>query len=574
MPKLAYPISSIFIAFALLFSGCKSRPNIPWFGEKKSPNTGDAQVPGGEQADAPDTAAITLYDSIVAGLKAQHAGEENKTWFASKSLIEGEWLADSPKTYWNIEASKLPKDFACEAGNIGCDLVFERRLCNTQADCDSTNTMCQELFASVSKPGEMPKKMCLGSGDKVIDDYYGTMVKTEKHLEISSLTLPSGRFYKAMINALAFLSHKNPSTGVRILISSVSGLVPQNLVTKPKSVLDDIVKDILKANGDSKKLRMNLAYLYKINLLKPKDSSWNHTKIILADSNHILQGGHNFLDPDYVSTRPIFDLSMHASGSAGIGVQKFVDEMWAKADPVASNLEKGEKVLPPSTSDSNVGKTLTIGMGRMGHFGANSSDDGFNILLKTAKKSIILAQQDLFNNIDTIGTPEASHALPALIDAIFRGLNVKIAQSSSTKLLGYGTVSPEEASKLVLKAVMKEAADRKFVPPAHQTLGEYLCEKLEYAPFIFSESIMREWPEAVPASGGKKENQEDRLVGVHPKLIIVDETGFYLGSQNFYPSNLQEFGLFVSDSRITRQILDQYWNKIWVNSSKHKMPCR
>lgn len=355
-----------------------------------------------------------------------------------------------------------------------------------------------------------------------------------------------------MINAFAYLTHKNPETSIRMLLSSTDGITP-NFLNPSSKIMGEILKEVDAAGGDQKKIKMNYGYL------SDKKASWNHTKIVLADAKHVLQGGHNFLDPDYVKEQPIFDLSMHASGGVRLGVQHFVNTMWDKAGPWASNFGKNERIVPPSPADAGEGKTLIVGMGRMGTLGDNASDEGFRLLLKSAKKTIYLAQQDIYNDIAKLGA-KPSHALPELVDAILRGVHVKIAQSSSTVFLGYGMVAPEKAAKMLQEAVQKEAAARKFVPPDDLSLGEYLCRQLEYAPFLFNSKVLK-WP-------------DNSAIGVHPKLIIIDETGFYMGSQNFYPSDLQEFGLFISDSRITRQLLEGYWDKIWANSSLNKVACR
>ncbi len=229
-------------------ASCKKKPDLPWVKSKDKPNsengTGNNQGPSTDPSkptgELPDKAAEDLFQLVVDGLKAKHQSAENHTWFTSKALIEGDWIAYSPKGYWGKDATNLPKGYDCKSGNTGCDPVFERKLCSADSECADSHTQCQELLASVAKPGELPKKMCLGSGDKVIDDYYSVMVKTEKHLEISSLTLPSGRFRKAMINAFAYLSHKNPETSIRMLLSSTDGITP-NILNPSSKIMGQIL---------------------------------------------------------------------------------------------------------------------------------------------------------------------------------------------------------------------------------------------------------------------------------------------------------------------------------------------
>jgi phosphatidylserine/phosphatidylglycerophosphate/cardiolipin synthase-like enzyme len=404
----------------------------------------------------------------------------------------------------------------------------------------------------VSKEGAAAKSMCLGSGDSLMDDYYFTLTKAKTHLEISSLTFPSGNFRKVLVNALSLLSHRQTSPTIRMIFSSLDGITP-NFLNKPDKVLDALLKDVAAVGGNTANLKINLAYL------SDKKVSWNHAKIVLADSYYVLQGGHNFLDPDYVKESPIFDLSMHASGSVGYGVQKFVNALWAHANPVASNLKNDERIVPPFSKDPSEGRARVIGMGRLGSFGDQPSDDGFTALLNASKKSIYFAQQDMFNDIVKLGA-KPSLSLPALINALYRGVSVKVAQSSSTKFLGYGMIAPEKALSLLLEAATKEGEARKFVPEGGISIREYLCRHIEYAPMLFNSAITI-WP-----------NGEQ--IGVHPKLIIADEVSFYLGSQNFYPSDLQEFGLLVSDTKTTKELIANYWAPIWEESQKKKVECK
>ncbi len=499
-----------------------------------------------------DTAAEEMHESIVSELRLKHSKFENQTWFESRALIEGDWVAHSPKNYWKKDLLTLPAGYACKKDNPGCDPQFERKLCSSDMQCLSTHTQCVPLQASIKKVGATAKSMCLGSGDPLMDNYYFALTRAEKHLEISSLTLPSGRFKQVLINALSILSQRESPPTIRILLSSLDGISP-NFINPPQKVLDGLLKDIASVGGQPERLMINLGFL------SDKKLSWNHAKIVLADANHVLQGGHNFLDPDYLREQPIFDLSMHASGSLGIGVQNFVNTLWSKANPVASNLKDNARIAPPVQAETMRGSARVIGLGRMGMVGNNASDDGMSALLKASRKSIYFAQQDMFNDIVKLG-PKPSRSLPELIDAILRGVTVRVAQSSSTVFLGYGMIAPEKALGLLLEAVTREANARKFVPEGGMSLREYLCHQIEYAPLLFNAALSK-WPNG-------------DAIGVHPKLIIADEVGFYMGSQNFYPSDLQEFGLLVSDTKITRQLLANYWNPIWEQSRQKKVECK
>ena len=59
----------------------------------------------------------------------------------------------------------------------------------------------------------------------------------------------------------------------------------------------------------------------------------------------------------------------------------------------------------------------------------------------------------------------------------------------------------------------------------------------------------------------------------HAKIYIIDDTHFYVGSDNFYTSGnvkgLQEYGHLVEGQAETQGFISDYWSKLWENSSKH-----
>ncbi len=44
---------------------------------------------------------------------------------------------------------------------------------------------------------------------------------------------------------------------------------------------------------------------------------------------------------------------------------------------------------------------------------------------------------------------------------------------------------------------------------------------------------------------------------------MVDDRYFYLGSDNLYPVDLQEFGYIVDDRAAAATLLRDYWNPLW-----------
>jgi phosphatidylserine/phosphatidylglycerophosphate/cardiolipin synthase-like enzyme len=191
-------------------------------------------------------------------------------------------------------------------------------------------------------------------------------------------------------------------------------------------------------------------------------------------------------------------------------------------------------------------------------------------MLDHAKASVYLAQEDIFSKIPLPIVPDIqqkfnlgdSAALPALVKAILRGVQIKIVQTDQVGdgADGYGMMDAQEAQAYIIESLLKEARKQGVKPTDGQSLTQYLCSMFEIAPWRFTASE-RLW-------GDNK-----RKIGSHPKIIIVDRAVFYLGSHNFYPASLQEFGVIVTDDGVTRELLTNYWDKLWSASAPDRIGC-
>jgi phosphatidylserine/phosphatidylglycerophosphate/cardiolipin synthase-like enzyme len=59
----------------------------------------------------------------------------------------------------------------------------------------------------------------------------------------------------------------------------------------------------------------------------------------------------------------------------------------------------------------------------------------------------------------------------------------------------------------------------------------------------------------------------------HAKVYIIDDTHFYVGSDNMYmsasPQGLQEYGYLIEGQLETQQFIEDYWKPLWQNSKNH-----
>ncbi len=497
--------------------------------------------------------AHEIHDEIVAKLKLSNPLGEDSLWSSTKVQMQPDWIVQGPDRIWGATADQIPDSLDCDLRSPDCDKDFKRQHCTLDRDCQTVSTQCVPLLASITKLGQSPTKMCLGMGDSLMDRFYSVLTSADHELDFVSLSMPSGRFYTVMINALAFLSQKDSVPSIRLLFSgNVAGLPGLNSTSSIMKKITDSMKST--APQTYHRLHMNLAWL-------GKDASWNHAKIIVADGNRALQGGHNFWDAQYLSARTIFDLSMEYRGEGAAAARNFVNSLWNAVDQKYFSSYPADlgRMANFSGSASDTGDVEIITVGRLGTFGDNVSEKGIQYLIDSATTSIALIQQDLYNFFILPLPLFRTFAFDNIVNAAARGVHVKMILSNQHAYNGYSTINGPVEYKTFLDAlVQKFRVDQGMSKEAAEKTA---CERIVTAPFRFSRSIGF-WP-------GKKDEQP----GLHTKFLMVDDAAFYLGSHNLYPANLQEFGNIVTDAPVTAQIRSQYWDRVWNESESVVMAC-
>jgi phosphatidylserine/phosphatidylglycerophosphate/cardiolipin synthase-like enzyme len=87
---------------------------------------------------------------------------------------------------------------------------------------------------------------------------------------------------------------------------------------------------------------------------------------------------------------------------------------------------------------------------------------------------------------------------------------------------------------------------------------DILCKRLHVAPLRFGPDNV--WDQEYTTWWG---NEYQLGFANHAKTIIIDSQAFYVGSHNFYPMNLQEYGLIVDDQKHASQYMKEYWEPMW-----------
>jgi phosphatidylserine/phosphatidylglycerophosphate/cardiolipin synthase-like enzyme len=507
--------------------------------------------------------------SVVAALIAGgHLTSVNKTWGLSlDNKLDTSWLVQTPiAKYWGVGSGQLPLPTECVAGAAGCDSDFLLKTCNSSPDCGPRG-QCATVASSVNSPGQAQKKLCTGHSDEQLDDLYRAIIEAESYVDISTLTLQTGRFQAAIRNAFTFLASKKRPIRIRVLYGSFPGGGVD---------IDATLKELVRDLPANSQLQIHIAkYAYKV-------TTWNHAKIVAVDSKVVLAGGTNLWTTHYLNQNPMHDMLMRVRGTAAAHATAFLNSQWDVAcqrSGVGPDLLTGTTILAfpkgtPACPSNFAGRSLRAGgggvpvlsVGRLGAAGDNASDDAILGLMRSAKRELWMSHQDV-GPVKRAGVTLGSWP-EAWINEVFgtlsRGVKIYLVLSGYKAVPGGLTgaqgllatysngYTPEDVANELYARALKGGRFGKGATAA-QALKKLFCLNLNIAPIRMSADST--WPDGVN-------------LGNHVKSYMVDGQAFYVGSQNIYWSNNSEFGFIVDDAATTQSYVKSYWSKLWEHSKR------
>jgi hypothetical protein len=293
--------------------------------------------------------------------------------------------------------------------------------------------------------------------------------------------------------------------------------------------------------------------------------------MVAVDGRSVLLGGENLWDADYLQTQPAHDLNLALRGPFVFGMDNFADVLWGNVcsyfspdwkpaywqsgwnDIGSQCLAKSGLSRPPAA-----GSLRVLGAGRLGGLATNGNpaDLGMSLALRSSTSTIRLSQQDIGATDPVTGRIRFwwDDGMTSLARALVAKQNVYIVLSNDNAKAGpqgdgYWNKIPltETADKI------KEYVQKQPGAPTGDALRRLLCSNLHLAPLRFGPA--NHWP-----NGWTFAN--------HAKFFMIDDRLFYVGSENFYPVSLQEYGVFLNDATAAAQIKTQYWDKLWQASSQ------
>jgi phosphatidylserine/phosphatidylglycerophosphate/cardiolipin synthase-like enzyme len=407
-----------------------------------------------------------------------------------------------------------------------------------------------------------------GHSDRLVRLVRDLVASAERRVDIALLQpVPDGPFLDALRSALQTLAQRRRPVTVRVIV----GQYPPDNVDVPafyKALTDDL---------DTTRIEVSVAAFRSCVAIEDCDSySWNHAKIIAVDGRDALVGGHNLWARDYLIDQPVSDLSMRVHGPAAASAVRFIDRLWQY---VCANLDTKDSIAlassagecpPPATLPAIAagGGLPILAVGRLGagitRDFANQSDLARDLMLGAARHEIRIVQQDLGFSMGRADTLFPDSTIDRLIDFLRQGQgDIYIVLSNFGAKGNSGITYSNDVSLLTLARHLRGEVQRRVEAPdplsrweirrGPDPVNSLLCDRVHLAPYRFGPDAS--WPRGVPIAN-------------HAKFWMIDGRTFYIGSDNMYPVNLQEFGYIVDDATAAQQIAEAYWTPVWKWSSR------
>lgn len=485
-----------------------------------------------------------------------------------------DWLLQSP-TRWARRANDLPL-YPLKCRDCEPDVLLPA--CRDDGDCPTGGT-CGTIWPAAAAPSSR-RKVCFGHSDALLLRVHDLVAGARHSVDIAALQpVPNTRFLAALHAGLAVLASSGRPIAVRLLVGQYppEGADAAALLSSLTSGLSD------KPGG---RLTLSVATMRSCTASETcRSFSWPHAKFIVVDNSEVLAGGHNLWSEDYLVDKPVHDLSLRARGPAAASASRFADRLWrfvcdnlhrkpavqlasfASAGSDATVTCPSSMATPDSTHDGG-GGTAMLAVGRLGagltmEF-ANQSELARDLVFGAARRSIRMSQQDIgfkFGRADTL-FPDST--LDRLIDFIEqRDGHVYIVLSNrgaeGNTGLSYANDVTFAAFARHLKDLVQKRIDARDPKARYEIrhgpdpVNRMLCDHVHLAPLRFGPDAS--WPHGA-------------AIANHAKLWMVDDRVFYVGSDNIYPVNLQEFGYIVDDRNAAAELLDAYWNPLWQWSQR------
>jgi hypothetical protein len=326
--------------------------------------------------------------------------------------------------------------------------------------------------------------------------------------------------------------------------------------------------------------------------IKQLPGSWNHSKILAVDGACSMVGGMNYWD-DYLATgsnSSLYDVSIKVVGGAAASSQAWADYLWRQVATSGTAEYKSLKLGDSSFGSAEIpyftksGITPPVGTGSIpvlavGNLGLWTLADQATLALEYgySYEREQVKVDGLYAN-----DPNVQLWFPF---SMFDGGAAKAQQASCTaRHVALSLVKPNGH----LRISQQKIADTDTVATAGFVIwpGYFIddvVKALKNGARV--DILLSEFGDGAGGysddMGGKNVRKviidalgsDTQLLTVlqvpegqynHGKVWIVDDSAFFVGSDNVYPGFLQEYGFVIADQSATQQFINDYWNPLWA----------
>lgn len=486
--------------------------------------------------------------------------------------------------------------------------------------------------ATVTRPGATPAQLLEGHSYKLYDEIYSIITGATVFVDLTTLTLPTGRFLAAIADALTYISNK-PDTQrpiVRLLYSN--WLTGNDDIPSAGSFLAKLLQGV----DPAQKLEV---YAGAINTGLDKGvsawaSSWNHTKIVAADGRAALVGGHNLWSEQYLDKNPVFDVSLKLQGESACHAQDYADELWRYVlwrmnESLFDQVQREAGVLPIVNTAAYTYEAASSS-GRIKEAYTRKADTKPAVILYnpagqpdpqlytrakaqfapqtgsipilSAGRGAGLDHSDVFTNRDSYlsPTPEpADESLYRLLSKAQNTLRMSVQTFNLTPtspaverlVVSWDYRLLRELARALNRGVtiqvvlsnpgaMAGGLERSATPydgdelaSVNKRLADLLVTDCYLTPDQASALLARKLSVAslrFSADEGYPDGHGGRTIAFpnHAKTLMVDDRVFYVGSQDPYRSNTATFGYLIEDTALAQSYITSYWAELWNQSKR------
>ena len=502
----------------------------------EAPGCGGGGTPG-SGGDCP----TPHIDAVASALGDRNPGTQGKVWWLSKNnTLPADWLLQTP-------------------------------LCWGEGGCGS---------------GPLPP-----SAKPMLSRITDMIAGAQKSVDFSGLwPPPDGPFRDAIVDGL----RKAVAAGNTPTLRVILGTPPtQYSDTQFQAWVNALVADV----GTSLPVQAAAMSTYR-QTVPPVATSWNHSKIIDVDGRSAIVGGMNYWSKDYLQVAdPANDVSMTVDGPAAADTLKFDDVLWGwicanrgnstyvafKTNQISGCVANASTLPATDTGDVPI---LTLGRlgngidvpGEAGRESPpipdapvkgsactfyqrqvsdtntnreyeyrNPGETGLRALIGSASQSIFLSQQDLLGCVYNVEALFDERVFTALGKKIIQGVPITIVLSADGATAAGDSYSNGNPIKQVATTLVKVVAALRPSGNAR----DLVCKDVGLAPIRTVDS--NKWPNGSPFAN-------------HAKVVSVDDSAFYIGSENLYPARLQELGLLVESPQAAATLKSAYLDPLWQRS--------